>query len=126
MLFVSNGTRLWFWMLTVSKFKVTILAAVLVALAMGAWAQDKAPLALVQTILLPGLHDGDFDHFAVDLKGQRLFLTAEENSAVEIFDLQTNKLIHTISDAPHSMAYRADLKEALRRRRGGGPSADLR
>src|ERR1700680_2274120 len=74
---------------------------------------NKAPLKLVQSIPLPGLKDGDFDHFAVDVEGNRLFLTAEENSKVEIFDLNTNKLIHTISDlkAPHSMLYRGDLKK---------------
>lgn len=83
------------------------------ALTIGAWSQDKAPLVLEKSIPLPGLHDGDFDHFSVDLKGNRLFLTAEENSKVEIFDLRTNKLIHTISDvkAPHSIAYRPDLKK---------------
>jgi len=96
----------------VRKLRLTTLAAV-VALAIGAWAQDKAPLVVDKTIPLPGLHDGDFDHFAVDVKSHRLFLTAEENSKVEIFDLQTNKLIHTIDDvkAPHSMAYRPDLKK---------------
>ena len=62
---------------------------------------------------MPGLHDGDFDHFAVDLQDHRLFLAAEENSAVEVFDLRTNKLIHTITGlkTPHSMVYRADLKK---------------
>jgi DNA-binding beta-propeller fold protein YncE len=72
-----------------------------------------APLKLLQAIPLPGLKDGDFDHFAVDLAGHRLFLTAEKNTAVEVFDLNTNKLIHTITglDEPHSMLYRADLKK---------------
>src|SRR6202049_2270594 len=90
-----------------------IFVTVMVLFALGLQSQAAAPLKLIQTIPLPGLHDGDFDHFAVDLQGHRLFLTAEENSKVEIFDLQTNKLIHTISDVkpPHSMAYRADLKK---------------
>ncbi len=72
-----------------------------------------APLKMLQTIPIPGLKDGDFDHFTVDLAGHRLFLTAEKNSAVEVFDLNTNKLIHTITglDEPHSMLYRADLKK---------------
>jgi DNA-binding beta-propeller fold protein YncE len=72
-----------------------------------------APLKLLQTIPIPGLKEGDFDHFAVDLAGHRLFLTAEKNSAVEVFDLNANKLIHTITglDEPHSMLYRADLKK---------------
>jgi DNA-binding beta-propeller fold protein YncE len=62
---------------------------------------------------LSGLHDGDFDHFALDLPGQRLFLAAEDNSAVEVIDLRTNKLVHTIhgSKAPHSMAYDSDSKK---------------
>jgi DNA-binding beta-propeller fold protein YncE len=75
-------------------------------------AQHTAPLKLIQSIPLPGLKEGDFDHFAVDLEGHRLFLTAEANGLVEVFDTQTNKLIHTIPgiDAPHSMVYRADVK----------------
>ena len=83
------------------------------ASAIGAAGQRKAPLVLLQTIPLPDLHDGDFDHFAVDLASHRLFLTAEKNAAVEVFDLQTNKLVHTLKDIdePHSMIYRADLKK---------------
>ena len=75
-------------------------------------AQHTAPLKLIQSIPLPGLKEGDFDHFAVDLDGHRLFLTAEANGLVEVFDTQTNRLMHTIPgiDAPHSMVYRADLK----------------
>ena len=96
-----------------SKLAVRNLVAAFVLLAVGVRAQEKAPLALVETIPLPGLHDGNFDHFTVDLQGHRLFLTAEDNSAVEIFDLRASKLVHTISDVkkPHAMIYRADLKK---------------
>ena len=92
-----------------SKLRGTTLVSAFILLAIGARAQAKAPLALLQSIPLPGLKDGDFDHFAVDLEGHRLFLAAEDNAAVEVFDLRTNKLIHTISDVeePHSMVYRA-------------------
>jgi DNA-binding beta-propeller fold protein YncE len=95
------------------KLRATALATVLFGSAMGAWSQAKAPLVLLQSIPLPDLHDGDFDHFAVDLAGHRMFLTAEKNAAVEVFDLQTNKLIRTLTDLeePHSMVYRADLKK---------------
>src|SRR4030088_2683109 len=97
----------------VYKLRVTGLASVLFALAMVAWGQAKAPLVLLQSIPLPALHDGDFDHFTVDLEGHRLFLTAEKNAAVVVFDLRTNKLIHTISNIKeaHSMVYRSDLKK---------------
>jgi DNA-binding beta-propeller fold protein YncE len=97
----------------VNKSKATVFCAVFLALVIGALAQDNPPLELAQTISLPDLHDGDFDHFLVDLMGSRLFSTAEENSKVLVFDLKTNKLIHTITDlkAPHSMAYRADVNK---------------
>src|ERR1019366_327439 len=90
-----------------------ILSVVFFALVAGVWAQQKPALELLQSTPLPELHDGDFDHFAVDVAGGRLFSTAEENSKVLVFDLKTNKLIQTIGDlkAPHSMLYRADLKK---------------
>jgi len=76
-------------------------------------AQQKPPLRYLQSIAMPDLKAGDFDHFAIDLAGSRLFLTAEENSVVEVFDLKANKLIHTISDVdtPHSMLYLPEAKQ---------------
>jgi DNA-binding beta-propeller fold protein YncE len=93
--------------------KAMILTSVVLALAIGVAAQEKAPLKLLHSTPLPELHDGDFDHLTPDAAGNRLFVTAEENSKVLIFDLKTNKLIHTLDDvkAPHSMLYRADLKK---------------
>jgi DNA-binding beta-propeller fold protein YncE len=89
------------------------LMAIFVLLVVGVAAQDKAPLKLIETIPLPGLKDGDFDHFATDIDGHRLFLTAEENDKVEVFDTSTNKLIHTIegAKAPHAILCRGDLKK---------------
>ena len=97
-----------------NKLRVITLVAALAISIVGAGAQTKAPLVLNQTIPVSGLSkEGDFDHFAVDLPGQRLFLAGEDNSVVEIFDLAAGKQLHTISDvkAPHSMVYRADLKK---------------
>jgi DNA-binding beta-propeller fold protein YncE len=95
------------------KLRLMSVGALLFASVMVAGGQEKGPLSFVQSIPLPALHDGDFDHFAVDLASHRLFLTAEKNAAVEVFDLQSNKLIHTLTDIdePHSMIYRADLKK---------------
>jgi DNA-binding beta-propeller fold protein YncE len=78
-------------------------------------ANKDLPLRLLQTIPLPNLKSGDFDHFAVDFEHNRLFLTAEENNAVEVFDLRTNKRIHTIRDVdtPHSLLYLADSNQLL-------------
>jgi len=97
----------------VTKSKTVFLTALCFALITAAGAQQKEPLKLLHSIPVPGLHDGDFDHFVVDLPGTRLFATAEENSKVLVFDLRTNKLIHSLDDlkAPHSMAYRGDLKK---------------
>ncbi|HVC00236.1 MAG TPA: YncE family protein [Candidatus Dormibacteraeota bacterium] len=83
------------------------------ALAVCARAQNKAPLKQVAAIPLPALHEGDFDHFTVDLQGHRLFLDAEENGKVEILDAKSNKVLHTIDDlkAPHSIVYRPDLNK---------------
>jgi WD40 repeat protein len=93
--------------------KATLLSTVLLTFAIGTSAQDKAPLKLLHSTPIPELKDGDFDHLTADVAGNRLFVTAEENSKVLVFDLKTNKLIHTIADlkAPHSMLYRADLKK---------------
>ena len=93
--------------------KAMVFASVMLALAIGVAAQEKAPLKLLHSTPLPELRDGDFDHLTPDVAGNRLFVTAEENSKVLVFDLKTNKLIHTIDDvkAPHSLLYRADLKK---------------
>ena len=78
-----------------------------------ATAQTNEPLKLVATIPLPGLKDGDFDHFAPDVEGHRLFLADEENNKVDVLDTATNTRIHTIEDAkaPHAILYRKDLKK---------------
>src|SRR5258707_13007756 len=58
-------------------------------------AQEKLPLKLIATTPMPGF-TGDFDHFGLDLKGNRLFLAAEEHKTVEAFDLRTGERIHSI------------------------------
>src|SRR6266851_1507397 len=52
----------------------------------------KSPLKLLSSIPLPALKEGDFDHFAIDLEGHRLFLTAEENGKLLVFDTNSNQL----------------------------------
>ena len=53
---------------------------------------------------LPG-YSGDFDHFAVDLKGNRLFLAAEDHGTLEVFDLRTGKHLRSVAgfETPHSI-----------------------
>jgi DNA-binding beta-propeller fold protein YncE len=109
-----------------SKLRLAGVVTLLFLSAIVVWGQQKDPLSFVQSIPLPGLHDGDFDQFAVDLEGHRLFVAAEENSVVEVVDLRTNKLIHTISDlkAPHSIFYRLDSKK-LFVSDGGAPEVKI-
>src|SRR5467141_728498 len=96
-----------------NRFLASVVAAIIVFFAVTASAQSKPPLRLLQTIPLPDLKAGDFDHFAVDLAGNRLFLTGEANNSVLVLDIRTNKLIHTIADVdePHSMLYLPAAKQ---------------
>src|SRR6202051_3423398 len=99
-------------MKTISYLSLFLLAAVPASVL----AQTKEPLKQVATIPLPGLKDGDFDHFAPDVDGHRLFLTDEENNKVDILDTNSNKRVHTIeaAKAPHAILYRKDLKKLFR------------
>jgi hypothetical protein len=58
-------------------------------------AYSAEPLALTQTIALPGVK-GRFDHFSIDAKGNRLFVAALGNNTVEIIDLAGGKRLHSI------------------------------
>jgi DNA-binding beta-propeller fold protein YncE len=97
------------------KKTITFAAVVMFAslFVMEAGAQVPGPLKLTQTIPLPGLKDGDFDHFQLDPAGQRLFLAAEENSTIAVIDLRSNKTIGKITGAkaPHSLGYNSELKK---------------
>ena len=87
-------------------------------IALSTGAQVKQPLKLVATTPLPGF-SGDFDHFALDLKGQRLFLTAEDHKTVEVFDLE-GKHLHSITGfgQPHAaLGFRCGI-DGYRRRDG--------
>ena len=77
-------------------------------------AQEKLPLKLIATTPMPGF-TGDFDHFGLDLKGNRLFLASEEQKTVEVFDLQTGKRIHSIKGFGHplTMAYLAESNRLI-------------
>ena len=68
-----------------------ILAFFLAALCVRA--QTSPPLRLIHTEFLPG-YLGDFEHFAADLKGHRLFLIAEDHKTVEVLTSeQANEFI---------------------------------
>ena len=90
---------------------IVFLLFVALACAIPTLAQDKAPLRLVQTITVPGVRK--WDHFGVDLKGNRLFAASEEEPAVEVFDLRTNQHLQSLTEfkEPHNVLPFPELKK---------------
>jgi DNA-binding beta-propeller fold protein YncE len=91
-----------------------VLLLSLFAVAQRAPAQEKPPLKLIETTPLPGF-SGDFDHLTADLKGNRLFLAAEDHKTVEVFDLKSGKPIHSITGfgQPHALVYLPDSNKLI-------------
>jgi DNA-binding beta-propeller fold protein YncE len=92
--------------------KPIILLVAALACAFPSLAQDKAPLHLVQTITVPGVMR-KWDHFGVDLKGNRLFVSSEEDPAVEVFDLRTNEHLKSLTEfkEPHNVLPFPEMKK---------------
>jgi DNA-binding beta-propeller fold protein YncE len=93
------------------KKRYSMLAAFLALFAIPSKSQDAPPLKLAQTLTLPADVKGNFDHFGVDLKNDRLFATPEGYKAVLVFELKSGKPLHTIKGIgkPHAVLYREDL-----------------
>jgi len=91
--------------------KPLVILALVIACAVQSPAQEKAPLRLVQTITVPGVRK--WDHFGVDLKGNRLFVTSEEEPAIEVFDLRTNQHLQSLTEfkEPHNVLPFPELKK---------------
>jgi DNA-binding beta-propeller fold protein YncE len=70
-------------------------ATIFVFLAGSALAQDASGLILKTRIPLANV-DGRMDHFSVDVKGQRLFVSALGNNTVEMLDLQSGQRVRTL------------------------------
>ena len=68
-------------------------AALFLGMAGGA---SAAPLEAAGTIAMPGVK-GRIDHFAVDVAGHRLFVAALGNDSVEVFDVEANKHLRSLS-----------------------------
>ena len=96
-----------------------VLSAGIVATPMGDAQAAVSPAALPALQLmgrteLPG-YSGDFDHFGVDLAGNRLFLAAEDHGTLEVFDLNSGAHKQTVTgvETPHSIFYVPDLHRLL-------------
>jgi DNA-binding beta-propeller fold protein YncE len=77
-------------------------------------AEPAAPVTLLSTTYLPEI-TGDFDHFAVDLKRNHLFVSAEVHHSVEMFDLKTGTHLQSIGGfkTPHSVAFAPEKDQLL-------------
>src|SRR5262245_16448176 len=72
-----------------------VLIMLLVVVVMAS-AQSTQPLRLEKTIELPDVQ-GRIDHMSVDVKGQRLFVSALGNNTVEVIDIKAGKRVKTIT-----------------------------
>jgi hypothetical protein len=88
------------------KFATFFPATSLVTLALflapsagSTWASGQASsvLSLESSIPLPNVK-GRIDHFGVDLRGERIFVAAVENHTLEVVDVKSGKVTHTIRD----------------------------
>ncbi len=70
-----------------------LLPLCLIALALPA--AEPTALKLKTTIPLPGVK-GRFDHFAIDLQGQRLFVAALGNNTLEVLDLRAGQRLRSL------------------------------
>jgi len=76
------------------------------------WLTMSGLLRLAQTIPLPT--EGYMDHLAVDVKGQRLFITGEANRSLITIDLHAGKVIHEtkgLGGNPRKAFYLPDTNE---------------
>jgi DNA-binding beta-propeller fold protein YncE len=108
-----------------AKLNVTLLALLLV-MAVSVNGQGNAPLKLLHTTPLPDFQ-GDLDHFAVDLKGHRLFVTAEVHHTVEVLDVNSGERIHSITGfgTPHEILLRPDSNTLIVADGGSNSSVKL-
>jgi hypothetical protein len=75
---------------------------------------NEQPVTLFSTTYLPEIV-GDFDYFAVDLKRNHLFVSAEVHHSIEMFDLKTGQHLKSIGGfkTPHSVAFAPEKNELM-------------
>jgi DNA-binding beta-propeller fold protein YncE len=81
------------------RLKLLSLIALLVGLCFLQLAQAQEQpqhLKLAQKIPLPRSFEGRIDHQSVDVKGNRYFMSGLGNGTVEVIDLASGKVLHTI------------------------------
>jgi outer membrane protein assembly factor BamB len=76
--------------------------------------RESPPLRLVQEIPLPGV-EGRLDHFTIDAKRKRVFVSALGNNTVEIVDAFAGRRIHSITglSEPQGVLYIPDSDKLI-------------
>jgi DNA-binding beta-propeller fold protein YncE len=102
------------------------------ALALGAPSLFASDALAADTLRLIGRtdlagYDGDFDHFGVDVKGNRLFLAGEDGGTLEVFNLRTGAHVKTIAgmETPHAIHYERKTNRLIVSNSGDGLSKIL-
>jgi WD40 repeat protein len=92
------------------KWLFATITGIFFALGLG-FATPSAPLKLVAKYKMPEAVKGRFDHLGVDLRANQLFLAAETEHEVLVFDLRTGKYLRAIPtiQIPHAIYVREDL-----------------
>ena len=77
-------------------------------------APKTAPLSLLRTTSLPDI-TGDFDHFAMNRAGNRLYVSAEVHHSIEVFDLKTGDHLQSVPGVttPHTLAFVPEKNQLL-------------
>jgi DNA-binding beta-propeller fold protein YncE len=85
---------------------LTAAAALLLAAAPAVAGGADPPVRFLTTVPMPGVQ-GDFDHFIVDLKHNRLYAATEDHATLEVFNLRTSAHLTAIKGfgMPHSGVY---------------------
>jgi DNA-binding beta-propeller fold protein YncE len=98
------------------QFILAIVTAWTALLPCASDASDLPPLTQVGSTPLPSITGGDFDHFAVDLRHNRLYVTAEVYASIEVFDLKTGEhllSVREVVNSPRKIVFLEDKNELL-------------
>ncbi|MCU1297944.1 MAG: Pyrrolo-quinoline quinone beta-propeller repeat-containing protein [Acidobacteriaceae bacterium] len=97
------------------KCKTAVLFMWVTCLGVSTRAQESVPLHLVRTITMGAGVEGKFDHMALDVKGDRLFLTAPQHHTIEVFDLKAGKWMRSVTGLgkPAGIVYVAQTNQVL-------------
>jgi DNA-binding beta-propeller fold protein YncE len=102
-----------------NKLRLVLCTAALSA-ALASLAADP-PLKLLGRTDVPHF-EGDFDHFAADTHGNRLFLAGEDKGTLEVFDLRSGKHLRTVEglEEPHAILFMPETNRLIVTNSGDG------